>query len=202
MGNSGGKTTFPPLETVSQCETSKIMGTWFVIAVKPTPFEKTCSNAVEQYFPTTDDNKRKKKHDVDIKFTYNANEPIVSKVKQIGQKAWIQGPDKSVSGDWKVSPLPPLKLPFPIIEVDTDSYDYLVVGYPSRAYCWIMSRTPEMKPAQFEMISERLTTKHQYDMADFRKVPQQWTKDERTKRGLDDIIPDSYLKSDAATTKV
>eukprot|EP00593_Proboscia_inermis_P009295 CAMPEP_0171304972 /NCGR_PEP_ID=MMETSP0816-20121228/14743_1 /TAXON_ID=420281 /ORGANISM="Proboscia inermis, Strain CCAP1064/1" /LENGTH=166 /DNA_ID=CAMNT_0011785433 /DNA_START=108 /DNA_END=608 /DNA_ORIENTATION=+ len=164
------------------------MGTWFVIGQKPTFLEKTCSNSVERY--TRLDNKD---HDIDIDFHYNNAEPITSKLKSLPQKGWIQGTNKEDSSDWIVSPQWPIKMPYPIIEVDTKHYDWIVVGYQSRAYCWIMSRKPVMADDTYEMLTKRLTDKHQYTLDGMRKVPHKWTKAERTKRGLEKDIPDKYL---------
>eukprot|EP00541_Cyclophora_tenuis_P013094 CAMPEP_0116542558 /NCGR_PEP_ID=MMETSP0397-20121206/1080_1 /TAXON_ID=216820 /ORGANISM="Cyclophora tenuis, Strain ECT3854" /LENGTH=192 /DNA_ID=CAMNT_0004066575 /DNA_START=57 /DNA_END=635 /DNA_ORIENTATION=- len=188
MGNSGSS-SLPPLQAVSNCDTARFMGTWFVIGVKPTAFETTCSNAVERYSWLQDS----KKNDIKIDFQYNNKDPIVSPLKSMPQKGWIQGDDKSNSGLWKVSPFPPIKMPYLIIEVDDTNYDYCVIGYPNRAYCWIMSRTPQMKDELYEELTKRLQEKHQYDLKGLRRVPQQWTKDERTKRGLEKEIPDQML---------
>ncbi|MGK3734600.1 MAG: apolipoprotein D and lipocalin family protein [Bacillariaceae sp.] len=171
------------------------MGTWFVIAVKPTFAETTCSNAVEKY--TLLDEKENNSHDIDIDFTYNPKEdPYDSKnkVKSLPQKGWIQGNDRTTSGEWKVSPLWPIKMTYPIIELDEKEYSYAVIGFPSRAYCWILSRQPVMDDKVYTDITTRLVENHQYDLNGLRMVPQQWTEDERTKRGLNDKeIPNSLL---------
>lgn len=44
----------------------------------------------------------------------------------------------------------------------------------------------------FELV-ETLKTKHQYDLELLRRVPQKWTKAEREKRGLEQVIPDEML---------
>lgn len=168
------------------------MGTWFVIGVKPTMFEKTCSNAVEKY--TLMD---KKSYDIAIDFKYNEAEPIKSKLKALPQKGWVQGDDKSNSGEWKVSPLWPVKMPYKIIEVDNKDYSYVVIGYPSRDYCWIMARKPVMDESLYSSLTNKLVEKHQYSLDGLRKVPQKWTKEEREKRGLTPAeIPDELLTKD------
>lgn len=194
MGNLSTKTTLPPLQTVPHCNTARFMGTWFVIGVKPTYLETTCSNAVEKYTLLTPPGGGAGDHDVDIDFQYNKAEPIASPLKSLPQKGWIEGADKSVSGDWRVSPFWPVKLPYPIIELDDKNYDYVVVGFPSRQYCWIMSRRPTMEESTYDMLTERLRTRHQYELDGLRRVPQVWTKEEREKRGLTaEEIPDQYL---------
>jgi apolipoprotein D and lipocalin family protein len=189
MGNSASN--LPALQTVAACDTAKFMGTWFVIGVKPTIFEKTCSNAVEKY--TQMENKN---YDIDIDFQYNQAEPIKSKLKSMPQKGWVQG-DKSNSGNWKVSPAWPIKMPYPIIEIDDKDYSYVVIGYPSRDYCWIMARKPVMEESLYNSITKKLVEKHQYSLDGLRKVPQTWTKEEREKRGLTPAeVPDEYLVKD------
>ncbi|KAL7568532.1 hypothetical protein ACA910_002647 [Epithemia clementina (nom. ined.)] len=192
MGNSQSASNLPALQTVSSCITEKFMGTWFVIAVKPTMFEKTNSNAIEKYSRPGSD----KNHDIDINFTYNAKEPISSPVKSLPQKGWIQGLNKEDSGTWKVSPFWPVKLPFLILEVD-EQYSYTIIGYPSRDYCWIMARKPKLPQETYDMLIKRLTEKHKYSLDGLRLVPQAWTAEERQKRGLTAVeIPDDMLEKE------
>eukprot|EP00428_Durinskia_dybowskii_P003576 CAMPEP_0170301750 /NCGR_PEP_ID=MMETSP0116_2-20130129/51143_1 /TAXON_ID=400756 /ORGANISM="Durinskia baltica, Strain CSIRO CS-38" /LENGTH=157 /DNA_ID=CAMNT_0010553589 /DNA_START=256 /DNA_END=729 /DNA_ORIENTATION=- len=154
-------------------------------------FEKTSSNAVEKYTLV-----QNKSFDIDIDFQYNQDEPISSKLKSFPQKGWVQG-DKSNSGDWKVSPFWPAKMPYKIIEVDDKDYSYCVIGYPSREYCWIMARKPVMDDSLYESLTKKLVDKHQYTLDGLRKVPQKWTRAEREKRGLTSAeIPDEFLTPD------
>ena len=203
-GITSKQAQLPALQTVGDCLTERMMGTWFVIAVKPTPFETKNSNAVERYTWIPDDTPNKK-HDFEIDFQFNADEPLKSKLKAMPQKGWIDDDKSQVdpnnrlhtkTGNWKVSPLWPIKLPYLLLEVDTKNYNYCVVGYPSRAYCWIMGRTPHMEDGLYQDLVQRLETKHQYDLTGLRKVPQQWTKAEREKRDLVKEIPDSMLEPD------
>lgn len=166
------------------------MGTWFVHGVKPTFLEKTNSNAVEIYSLAPEG----KNHDIDVDFQYNAKEPITSPLKSAPQKGWVVG-DKKNSGKWKVQPFWPAKLDYLILEC-ADDYDYCVIGYPSRSYAWIMGRKPVMDDNTFNSLKEKLEQKHQYSLDGFRRVPQKWTKEERDKRGLTDVIPDEMLSTD------
>lgn len=188
MGNSSSNES--TLQVAQHCATDQFMGTWFVVGVKPTIFETTCSNAVEKY--TRLDGKSK--HDIDIDFQYNKLETPDSPLKSLPQKGWIQGDNKEDSALWKVSPCWPIKMPYLILEVDDKCQDYAVIGYPSRDYCWILSRRPSMPAATYDKLTGLLKEKHQYDLNGLRKVPQIWTKDERKKRGLtENEIPDDYL---------
>jgi apolipoprotein D and lipocalin family protein len=195
MGNIGSSSTskLPPLQVASSCDTAKFMGTWFVIGVKPTMFEKTCSNAVEKYTWASRD-QAKLNFDIDIDFQYNKDVTPESPLKALPQKGWIQGSDKTNSAEWKVSPFWPVKMPYLILEVDDLCQDYTVIGYPSREYCWIMSRTPQMKDTTYDRLTQLLVEKHQYNLDGLRKVPQIWSAVEREKRGLTSKeIPDGML---------
>mmetsp|Transcript_10955 Transcript_10955/g.24460 ORF Transcript_10955/g.24460 Transcript_10955/m.24460 type:complete len:195 (+) Transcript_10955:101-685(+) len=187
MGNKSS-TTLPPLQTVTHCNTNKLMGTWFVIGVKPTMFETTCSNAVERYSRVNGG-----KNDVNIDFQYNKNEPIASPLKSLPQKGWVQG-NKEDSGEWKVSPFWPIKMPYLILDVDDQDYKYVLIGYPSRDYAWIMARQPQMPEETYNMLTKQLEEKHQYSLEGLRRVPQMWTAEERSKRGFSkEEVPDSML---------
>jgi apolipoprotein D and lipocalin family protein len=168
-----------------------MMGTWFVIAVKPTIFEKTCSNAVEKYTFLEDS----KKNDIDIDFKFNSKEdPYSSPLKSLPQKGWVQGENRLNSGNWQVSPQWPIKMPYQIIDVDDVDYSYCVIGFPSRAYCWIMARHPQMDEGLYNKLTQELVDRHKYSLDGLRRVPQIWTAEERQKRGLSKVeIPDSML---------
>ncbi len=189
MGQSSSK--LPPLQTVPKCETSKFMGVWFVIAVKPTMFETTNSNAVETY--TRVDNKQ---HDIDIDFQYNKTNPITSPLKSLPQRGWIipsVSMSKEESSQWKVSPFGPIRLNYPIIELDSVNYSYCVIGHDARSYFWIMARKPYLEDNVYNMLLEKLRNVHLYDMEGVRKVPQVWTREERKKRNLEKEIPNDVL---------
>ena len=73
-----------------------------------------------------------------------------------------------------MSPIWPIQLSYLIIELDSSDgdrpYDYTVVGYPSRAYCWIMCRSPSMQADLFEGICWRLVNEHGYDISNLVRV--------------------------------
>jgi apolipoprotein D and lipocalin family protein len=214
MGNFGSTNlSLPPLQpSSSSCDTNKFMGTWFVIAVKPTPFETQNSNAVEQYSlvhpllssssssnAPSSSSSSSSSHDINILFTYNSVEDPYdtkksNKVKSVPQKGWIMGSNKADSTEWKISPLWPIKASYLIIEIDHVDYQYTVIGYPNRQYCWIMYRHPVMPSILYEELIQKLRTVHHYDLSNLRQVPQLWTANERTKRGFTtQEIPDDQL---------
>merc|ERR1711916_81896 len=131
MGNS-----LPALKTVPHVDIDKFMGAWYVIATKPTPFEKGACNGVETY-------------------QWKRKEKVMT------QKGYIY--NKTTFSEWRVSPLWPIKLPYLILEVDEEC-SYTVIGYPSRAYCWIMARKSKMDDALYEDLLRKLEEDHSYDL--------------------------------------
>ena len=59
------------------------------------------------------------------------------------------------------------------------------VGYPSRAYVWVMARRPEMPRLVLDDIKKRLVTDHQYPdgLPDLVEVPQSWDRDSTAQFG-------------------
>ena len=59
------------------------------------------------------------------------------------------------------------------------------VGYPSRAYVWVMARRPEMPRSVLEDIKKNLVQTHQYPegLPDLVEVPQSWDRDSTAQFG-------------------
>mmetsp|Transcript_29083 Transcript_29083/g.93791 ORF Transcript_29083/g.93791 Transcript_29083/m.93791 type:complete len:177 (+) Transcript_29083:54-584(+) len=170
MGQSGSKQ--PPLKTVPSVSVSKMMGKWFVIGVMPTMFERGAYNAREIYSAGS------KPHSVDVDFTYR-KDAFDGPLKSLPQKGtnWLDDDP----GAWKVSPFWPLKMPYLVIDAsDAENLDqpgaWFVVGYPSRAYCWIMAREVTMKDDVYDGIKARLVAEHGYPdgLPALVKVPHKW----------------------------
>lgn len=164
----GGQTStsLPPLVPASGImEISRFMGPWYVIGVKPTYFEIGAVNAVESYKWNAE------KELIDIDFTFNQDKPD-GPVKKIPQTGWIH--NKETNMEWRISPFWPVRLPYTIIELDPspgkDPYKYTVIGYPNRAYVWIMAREPKMDEQLYKDILDRLVKNHQYDLTGLVKV--------------------------------
>jgi len=135
-------------------------------------------NAVEKY--SCNESKTK----ISIDFTYsNTNAP--QKTYSLPQKGWVRQ-DKGNGARWKVSPLWPLKMPYEIIELDEKDYKYCVIGYPSRDYFWIMSRSPKLDEGTHKEMLDRLVVKHGYDLEGSFRVRQEWgDREYARKRGVE-----------------
>eukprot|EP00629_Pelagomonadales_sp_RCC1024_P012902 CAMPEP_0119276310 /NCGR_PEP_ID=MMETSP1329-20130426/15206_1 /TAXON_ID=114041 /ORGANISM="Genus nov. species nov., Strain RCC1024" /LENGTH=180 /DNA_ID=CAMNT_0007276739 /DNA_START=144 /DNA_END=683 /DNA_ORIENTATION=- len=177
----GGKSSrLEPLVPVQKVATDKLVGAWFVIAVMPTIFEKGAHNAVEKYSKISG-----KPGAVDIDFTFNQDK-FDGALKSLPQKGsgWFD----DTPGKWKVSPFWPVKMPYLVIDQSRDLADdkaWFVVGYPSRAYCWVLAREPELDDAVYAGIANRLVEQHKYPrgLPGMVKVPQSWVRDKSTAIG-------------------
>mmetsp|Transcript_16557 Transcript_16557/g.29724 ORF Transcript_16557/g.29724 Transcript_16557/m.29724 type:complete len:108 (-) Transcript_16557:151-474(-) len=107
MGSSSTK--LAPLRTVTEVDVEKFMGTWYVVGVIPTYFEKGAHNPVEKY--TFDKDKKV----IAVDFRFNAGK-LDGKEKSIPQTLYTDGYPKC-SGHMKASPMWPIKSLF----VDNES---------------------------------------------------------------------------------
>jgi apolipoprotein D and lipocalin family protein len=163
------------LETVPDCDLNRYGGLWFVIAVKPTPLEIYACNAIERYTISG------KNVEIDFSFKNNTNEN--AHVFSLPQRGFVQ-----TSTKWKISPFWPIVMPYIIIELDIENYDFVVIGYPSRDYVWIMCRKPTMDDELYNKLIDRLQSVHKYDLTGLRKIPQIWSEKEQRERLTDDEI--------------
>tara|TARA_B100001750_G_C15268278_1_gene476185 strand:- start:169 stop:630 length:462 start_codon:yes stop_codon:yes gene_type:complete len=147
------------LQTVDYVDLDKFMGDWYVIANIPTWFEKGAHNALEQYLWN-------EKGYIDVIFSFNKNS-FSGERKKLTQKAFIY--NKTTNAEWRIQPFWPLKLPYLVIDLDKE-YQYTVIGYPSRNYVWIMSRSKSLDKQTLSSIYERLEDQG-YDISLIQQVP-------------------------------
>ena len=138
MGASSTK--LEPLKPVDNVPVRQLFGTWFVIAVMPTIFEKGAHNAIETYSDggkpgavDIDFRAWSASHAIDashaIRTGYNKNalDGPLKKLPQTGS-SWY---DDKTAG-WKVSPFWPVKMPYLVIDKSKTALDndaaWFVVG--------------------------------------------------------------------------
>ena len=73
------------------------------------------------------------------------------------------------NAEWRIQPFWPLKLPYIVIDLD-EEYTYTVIGYPSRKFLWIMSRSKSLHEQTLKKIYEKLEAQG-YDTSLIEKVP-------------------------------
>lgn len=149
-----------PLQTVTHVDVNRYMGKWYEIASFPMYFQKGCVASTANYTLRTDG-------DVDVLNECRKN-TLDGKLKTAKGKAWIV--DRKSNARLKVRFFWPFSGDYWIIDLDAD-YQYAVIGHPKRTYLWILSRSPQMDPAVYDGIIERLKKQH-YDVTRLNKTLQ------------------------------
>jgi apolipoprotein D and lipocalin family protein len=138
--------TAPPLEVASDVDLTRFQGKWYEVAKLPRVTESGCEGTTAFYRLTAKDH-------LDV-----SNECRLA-----------GGGTRSVSASAYVADLDvPAKLALDvggfygdywIVEVG-QSYEFAVIGHPSRDYLWILSRTPTLPAATLSGIVSRAQTRH------------------------------------------
>uniref|UniRef100_A0A7S3NPM7 Lipocalin/cytosolic fatty-acid binding domain-containing protein n=1 Tax=Aureoumbra lagunensis TaxID=44058 RepID=A0A7S3NPM7_9STRA len=169
MGSTSSK---PALKPMARVDIKKMLGAWYVIGFCPLWLEKDAYNAREIYTA----GKKPGLIDVSYTFTPGGFDTPVKSLPQRGVQWYDDKPDS-----WKIQLLGPITMPYIMIKASDpmalDNEDaWFVVGWRSRAYCWVMARKPTMDDALLEEIKTSLVNDHQYpsDLPNFKKVPHNW----------------------------
>ncbi len=155
-----GRVEEKPLEVVPHVEIQRYLGTWYEIATIPQRFQKGCVGVTARY--TLLEN-----GDIEVVNTCR-KKTLDGKVRSVRGKAWIV--DKTTNAKLKVRFFWPFSGAYWIIDLD-DDYRWAVVGHPSRKYLWILSRTPQMDPALYDVLIRRIAAKG-YDVSRIKKTLQ------------------------------
>ena len=149
--------------TVEKVDLERFMGQWYVIASRPTRFEKGAHNAIEIY--TWNDEKNR----IDIDFTFNKNS-FDGKLKSMPQKAFIE--NWETGAHWKVNPFLWFKFDYLVIGL-ADDYSWTVIGVPDQKWVWVMARDYNMSEEQLADISAAMEATG-YDMSGMNRIPHQY----------------------------
>ncbi|MEO8206400.1 MAG: lipocalin family protein [Chthoniobacterales bacterium] len=134
-----GCATHQELKTVSSVDLQRYSGKWYEIASLPAWFQKDCHGATAEYTPLPD-----------------------GRIKVLNQCTAKNGKNRKVVGIARVVPNSEnarLKVRFGLIQgdyyiigLDEKSYQWSIVGHPSRKYLWILSRSPKMDDATYRQL--------------------------------------------------
>ena len=150
----------PSLQTVSHVDVNRYMGKWYEIASFPQWFQKNCTAVSATYA-------LRKDGDVDV-LNECRDKTLDGKLRSAKGKAWIV--DRASNAKLKVRFFWPFSGDYWIIDLGAE-YQYAVVGHPKRNYLWILSRSRQMDPAEYDKILERLKQQH-YDVTRLNKTLQ------------------------------
>lgn len=137
-----------PLQTVPYVDLNKYAGLWFEIASYPQRFQSGCHCTTAEYTLS-------EKGFVIVENRCK-NDSVSGKQRCIKGKAFVE--KGSGNAKLRVQFFWPFKGKYWIIDL-ADDYSYAVVSHPDRKYLWILSRTPKLASATYELILSRLKTK-------------------------------------------
>jgi len=143
-----GSTNYPALEVVPTVDLNRYAGSWYEIASLPVSQQKGCFCTKAEY-SLMDDGVIK------VVNTCRKNSPNGEVDRAEGKAFVVPG---SNNAKLRVQFFWPFRGDYWILELEND-YSYAVVGVPSRKYCWILSRTPQMNPEILEMLVQHLKAK-------------------------------------------
>ena len=147
------------LKTVKKVALERYLGKWYEIATIKQSFQKKCAGGTTAVYTLREDG------DISV-----LNRCYTDKWQVVEAKgrAWVV--DRESNAKLKVSFIPWIKLNFLagdywIIGLGP-SYEYAVVGHPSRKYGWILSRSPELPEPVLRDIIKMLESQG-YDFSRF-----------------------------------
>ena len=138
----------PPLEPVSSVDLQRYLGTWYEIASYPQRYQKGCTGTTATYSLRDDG-------EIDVvnrcrKGALDGPEDVAE-----GRARVVDGTNDA---KLEVSFFGPFWGDYWIVDLGP-SYEYAVVGHPSRDYLWILSRTPTLDDDTYQGILSRLQRK-------------------------------------------
>jgi apolipoprotein D and lipocalin family protein len=147
--------TNPPLDTAN-VDLSRFQGKWYEIAKLPRVTQAGCVGTTAFYRMTS-------ATEIDV-----VNECTKDGLRtSVPAKAVV--PDTSSPGKLSLD-VGGFFGDYWITEVG-DTYEYAVIGHPSRDYLWILSRTPKLDPAKLTSILDHVK-KQQFDVSRLEYTPQ------------------------------
>jgi apolipoprotein D and lipocalin family protein len=135
------------LESVPQVDLSRYTGRWFEIAKYPNWFERKCDSNATALYTLRSDGK------ISVVNTCTTREGKVTEAK-----GWAKVVDQKTGSKLKVTFFWPFFGDYWIIDLGP-SYEYAVIGEPSRKYLWILSRAAKMDDTLYGEIVGRLAAK-------------------------------------------
>lgn len=154
-------TKMPDNSPVDSLDLNRFLGTWYEIARYPHSFEKNLVGVTATYTL---------KNDGKIKvLNQGFKNTLDGKRKSAVGKAYIPDPEKSAH--LRVSFFLFFYSDYLVMELDTENYNWAVIGSSSPNYLWILSRTPKLEEKILDDLRNRLI-KRGYDLQELQMVPQ------------------------------
>jgi apolipoprotein D and lipocalin family protein len=136
----------PELTTVAHVDLQRYLGLWYEIAAFPQSFQRGCTASTATYSLRADGR-------IDVLNRCRKDSPDGPEKVARGQARVV---DRTSNAKLEVSFFRPFWGDYLIVDLG-ESYEYAVVGHPSRDYLWILARTPSLPPETYQAILQRLT---------------------------------------------
>lgn len=167
LAMAGGQSSGSPPRTVESVDLRAYMGTYYEIARFPNRFQTRCAGDVTATYVLREDGR------VDVINRCRTSAGTMTEARGIAKRA-----DQDASGaKLKVRFAPAILSFIPSVWGDYwilglgPEYSYAVIGDPSRAYLWILSRTPAMPELAYRQAVE-IAASNGFDVSRLVKTPQ------------------------------
>ena len=151
-----------PIPLVPEVDLPRFMGTWYEIGFTPIFLVRDAHNGVEHYQLNDDGT---------IATTYRYRDGAFDgKLRTNTPKGFVEpGTGNAL---WGMQFVWPFKGEYRIVHLEPD-YSVTIIARNKRDYVWLMAREPEMSDADFARYRQMIGDMG-YDLADFKRHPQQW----------------------------
>ena len=155
------------LKPIAALNLSRYEGTWYEIAKFPNRFQQKCVADTQAQYSRQDDGTVRVLNRCRV--AGGGMDEAVGTARQLG------GPESPrlevrFAPAW-LSWLPAVWGYYWVVDLDPD-YQLSAVSEPRREYLWILSRTPQVEPARYEALLQRLKAQG-LDVARLERTPQQ-----------------------------
>jgi len=147
-----------PLPTVESVDLSRYMGDWYEIALLPNRFQSMCVADTQASY----------RLDGDVVRVRNRCRKADGGIEEANGIAKVV--EGSRNAKLRVSFFRPFYGDYWILALDPN-YRWVLIGEPSRAYGWVLSRTPQLDDASLQIAFDKAAALG-FDRAAFRRTPQ------------------------------
>lgn len=149
----------PPLDVAHNVDLTRFTGKWYEIASLPRVTQTDCYGTTAFYSQAADGS---------LQFVNQCSVgSSTGPLKTVTMTATV--PDQAVPAKLALN-VGGFSGDYWIVEVGAQ-YEYAVIGHPSRAYLWLLSRTPTLDPATSKGVIDRAQANH-FDTSKLQFTPQ------------------------------
>ena len=148
-----------PLMAVDYLDVDRYMGRWYVVANIPYFAESGNLAPFVEYSRRTD---------VLIDDKYTAREAFDQ--EPFVKDGMIEITNPMSHSEGRITFLPPLWQDYAVLFLDQD-YRYSIIGHPSREYCWLFAREPQISDEMYEAMIA-VVRANGFDVSRILKIPQ------------------------------